>query len=269
MTSLGACFTTITKQMSRLCIHQRPNTASISLRCVSRPLNAISLNNNDNNLGRICLRSFSRKIDKKSNKKSVKTSTPSKEEVSLQHIEWVNFQKSIAVDGFETGQTTQIRSGKKSRGRKSSDSSRLSAAELKIAERQRLTDVGGGQYPPMRYSDEETEQLLNEAYAALPERAGKRGTRNIKRQKIRWSLVRKIRKKYKSHIVNNHFRMMEKRSQKIEKVKAVLLEAPTKKERDRQYQAEVLRYWMSVMAPDAIKIETSEVLQENEISGSK
>lgn len=38
------------------------------------------------------------------------------------------------------------------------------------------TQLKGGEFPALRYSDEETERLLTEAYAAIPPRAGKRGT---------------------------------------------------------------------------------------------
>jgi len=37
-------------------------------------------------------------------------------------------------------------------------------------------------FPAIRYSPEETEELLQQAYAALPVRDGKRGTRNLRRQ---------------------------------------------------------------------------------------
>jgi hypothetical protein len=167
-------------------------------------------------------------------------------ETSLQHKEWVKFQQSIAVDGFETGQTLEEVT-KKSRGGKSKVKS--TSAQEKIKDRQRLTDVGGGQFPPMRYSDEETERLLAEAYAALPERAGKRGTRNLKRQGTRWHLVRKIRKKYKWQMAQYQTRKMEKRSKKVREVKEMLGEAPDVRQGDRAYQAQVFAKWATIMSP--------------------
>jgi hypothetical protein len=172
-------------------------------------------------------------------------------EGALQNQEWVKFQKSIAVDGFETGQTMQVlTSNKKVRGGASRRKTGKSEVEERLAERARLSGSGGGSYPPLRYSDEETERLLAEAYAAIPKRDGKRGTRNLKRQATRWHLVRKIHKKVKYHMANHQTRKMEKRSLKIKQVKGVLEESPGMRDRDRAYQAQVFERWAANMVPD-------------------
>lgn len=166
-----------------------------------------------------------------------------------QHKAWVKFQQSIAVKGFETGQTTTIQVGSKSskakRGR--ATKRKINEAQAKILERQRLVGTGGGEYPPMRYSEEETERLLAEAYAAIPQGTGKRGSRNKKRQERRWQLVREIRAKQKAHLAAFQVRKMAKRSQKIKEVKAILQEAPQVRQRDRLYQLAVYQRWASTM----------------------
>ena len=201
---------------------------------------------------------------KKRESKKMGKAAPEKpeEEAALQHQEWVKFQQSIAVDGFDTGATLTARtSTKKSRGGKNlRRKSKQADLEEKVAEKKRLTDVGGGLFPPMRYSDEETERLLAQAYAALPKRTGKRGTRNLKRQNYRWFLVRKIRKKYKRQMAAFQIRKMEKRSRKIRDVKQVLNEAPSVRERDRAYQAEVFRRW----AANMVQEQEEEVLEEGQ-----
>lgn len=155
-----------------------------------------------------------------------------------QQQDWVDVQQSLSVGTFPgSGAGVSARATKKAK------QNAIEAA----AERQRLTKAGGGLYPPLRYSPEETELLLKEAYAAVPERAGKRGTRQAKRQFRRWHAVRKIRKKYKKSIIRAHFRKMEKRSHKVAQVKAVLEEAPQIIKRDREYQAEVFRRWAQTM----------------------
>ena len=115
-------------------------------------------------------------------------------------------------------------------------------------------------FPALRYSPEETEELLQMAYAALPERAGKRGTRNLKRQKKRWKDVRRIRYKYKQNIIAAHERRMEHRHWKREQVKAVKAEAPEIRGKDLDYRAQVLRRWAETMFHDpamATKAESS------------
>lgn len=169
----------------------------------------------------------------------------------MQHLEWVKFQQSIAVDGFETGQTTQAtvtaltgrkdRGGKQLRKRKEKEM----AEQLK---QDRLTEsLGGGLFPPLRYSEEDTERLLAEAYAAIPERAGKRGTRNKKRQHLRWHRVRKIHAKQKKYKERAHYRRMEKRSRIVKEVLAVKESAAEIRAKEGAYQDAVFRKWTQQM----------------------
>jgi hypothetical protein len=105
-------------------------------------------------------------------------------------------------------------------------------------------------FPAIRYSPEETEELLARAYAALPVRAGKRGTRNLQRQKTRWKIVRQNRDTYKKQLIAAHERRMEKRHDKRERVKGVKEEAPLFREKDLNYQGQVLRRWAETMFLD-------------------
>ncbi|GKY95747.1 hypothetical protein MPSEU_000535500 [Mayamaea pseudoterrestris] len=175
------------------------------------------------------------------------------ESASASHQEWVKFQNAIAVEGFETGQVVDAsNAGKKPRGGKAArgkDRMRK-ALDEKLAERQRLTESGGGQFPPMRYEDSETERLLAEAYAAIPERAGKRGTRNLKRQSKRWFLVRQIHAKYKNHMARFQEKKMEKRKDRMAQVREALEAAPAQRAADREYQAKVFQRWAATMALD-------------------
>jgi|UPI000581A661 hypothetical protein len=207
---------------------------------------------------------------KKNSQNELRNSNSSKEfpregeAATLQHQTWVNFQKSISVEGFETGQTVVVKSTKKTRGGQAARRrSKMSSFEAKLQERKRFTDVGGGRLPPMRYSEEETERLLTEAYANLPERAGKRGTRNLKRQANRWHLVRKIRKKYKHNLANFQIRKMEKRSDTIKQVKKVLADSPAIQQRDREYQLKILQRWAANMTLD-VEEEAEEKLEEEQ-----
>lgn len=167
-----------------------------------------------------------------------------------QHEAWVEFQKSISVEGFQTGQTTKAKVIQKGEsGQKLRDLKRREKLEMRMAsKRPEISDVRGGHFPSHRYSDEETERLLATAYASIPERAGKRGTRNLKRQKRRWFLVRKIHAKEKYHITEAHIRKMEARSNRMQEIKAIKSEAPDVRANDREYQKEVLRRWRENLA---------------------
>lgn len=94
------------------------------------------------------------------------------------------------------------------------------------------------------YTDEETQRLLEMAYAAIPPRAGKRGTRNLKRQRARWRSVRKIHKKRKKQVIAAHYRKMEKRSQRLKDVRMVKEEAVHTRELERSYQKAILKRWV-------------------------
>eukprot|EP00429_Kryptoperidinium_foliaceum_P051990 CAMPEP_0176088222 /NCGR_PEP_ID=MMETSP0120_2-20121206/44174_1 /TAXON_ID=160619 /ORGANISM="Kryptoperidinium foliaceum, Strain CCMP 1326" /LENGTH=206 /DNA_ID=CAMNT_0017422081 /DNA_START=71 /DNA_END=688 /DNA_ORIENTATION=- len=125
----------------------------------------------------------------------------------LQNQEWVKFQQSISVDGFQTGQTLEATVLKKSKGGKQARNRK--ARELMMQQQQEKPSEN--RFPAIRYSPEETQDLLKLAYESLPQREGKRGTRNQKRQDRRWKLVRKIRAKYKAQIQAAHERRMEHR----------------------------------------------------------
>ena len=134
----------------------------------------------------------------------------------LQHQEWVKFQQSITVDGFQTGQTTtatvlkKSRGGKQARRKREKELARLGAYADGSSSTEKISAVAQ-KFPAIRYSPEETEDLLKQAYEALPARTGKRGTRNLRRQETRWRKVRKIRSDYKAHLVRAHFNRMEAR----------------------------------------------------------
>jgi len=121
-------------------------------------------------------------------------------------------------------------------------------ALLRPKEVDEITLPKNGQFPALRYSPEETQRLLNEAYAGLPKKAGKRGTRNLRRQKRRWFLVRKIKKiSKKNYGIRTHERRMQKRSQVVKDVKHAKREAPAIREREAAYQKHVLEQWTKVM----------------------
>lgn len=164
----------------------------------------------------------------------------------MQHQEWVKFQQSIRVDGFQTGQLTTAttlkknRGGKQARNRKTRELALLQQGDPKFAD---STD----KFPAIRYSPEETQELLKLAFETLPKRTGRRGTRNLKRQNRRWKLVRDIRSKYKRQIIAAHERRMKHRHWVREQTKAVKAAAPAICEKDTQYQAQVLRRWAATM----------------------
>mmetsp|Transcript_132346 Transcript_132346/g.197201 ORF Transcript_132346/g.197201 Transcript_132346/m.197201 type:complete len:286 (+) Transcript_132346:111-968(+) len=216
------------------------------------------------------------KKKKNVNKPSSKTTEDAAKEIDassnqpfLQHQEWVKFQQSITVDGFQTGQTVTTSALKKSRGGKQSRKRREKELERLQQSSQSASAVADLKYPAIRYSEEETEELLKLAFAAIPERAGKRGTRNLRRQSRRWFLVRKIRAKYKRHIIAAHERRMEKRHWKREKVKHMKHEvAPKALVKDVQYQQAVLTRWAETMfgaAEVADEIKQLEESSENTI----
>ena len=186
----------------------------------------------------------------KKSKVTEKVAYNPEDEAATQHKEWVKFQQSIAVDGFDTGATTEIQRVKKGGGRGKRKTKRDEQYQ-RILDRERLTEVSGGEFPPERYSDEETARLLEQAYNAVPPRAGKRGTRSLKRQKLRWHLVRGVRKRYKAHMAKFQIRKMAERSRKAKDVNSIIREAKSVRLRDREYQLYVLNRWNDTMAKAA------------------
>jgi hypothetical protein len=109
-------------------------------------------------------------------------------------------------------------------------------------------DIGGGQYPALRYSEEETERLLAEAYANIPKRDGKRGNRHLQRESNRWHAVRKARKiAKKNYGIRQHTRRMLRRSQVVRDVKQVKVDAVGIREHEAAYQQAVTEQWTRIM----------------------
>merc|ERR1712194_683478 len=106
-----------------------------------------------------------------------------------------------------------------------------------------VIQLKGGEFPPLRYSDEETERLLAEAYAAIPPRAGKRGTLHIKREKRRWWIKRQYDYKKKLERIGTHDRRMAKRMLTKAQVKGEKREAVEVREREKEYHDMVLQRW--------------------------
>jgi len=194
-------------------------------------------------------------VKKKSGDATVQDTAKEKreEKAMIQNEAWVNFQQNIAVSGFDTGQVLKARVVRQS-DRKSGSAYNIKplkasevAAMKKQFERPELPDIKSGNMPALRYSDEETEKLLKMAHDALPKRAGKRGTRNLKRQKRRWFLVRKIHAKKKQWKIREHHTKMLKRSQKVQRVQKVIKEAPDIIEQDRLYQEKNFQRWLRTM----------------------
>lgn len=185
----------------------------------------------------------------------------------LQHQEWVKFQQSISVDGFQTGQVTSARVLKKSRGGKQA---RLRKEKEMARLQENYDQATDEKFPAIRYSQEETERLLELAFSSLPPRAGKRGTRNLKKQERRWKLVRDIRAKYKANIIAAHERRMEKRHWKRQKVIAAKEQAPISREKDLKYQGQVLSRWAETMFGDkASSLVDETIVDEKNTEGNK
>lgn len=173
----------------------------------------------------------------------------SDDDPNTQHEEWVKFQQAISVDGFDTGQITSVSTVKKTRGGKLARKKKERELALKEQSTE-LADIGGGQYPALRYSEEETQRLLAEAYANLPKRTGKRGTRNKRRQRLRWHRVRKIHKKQKRWRIAAHFRRMDKRSSNKKAVMEIKSTSANTRQKDREYQDAVVKRWAEMFVSD-------------------
>ncbi|KAL3791091.1 hypothetical protein HJC23_012076 [Cyclotella cryptica] len=163
-----------------------------------------------------------------------------------QHETWVEFQKSISVSGFETGQTTKVTTRTKKRGGKIDRKRREREEELEAALKGKtfdITTLKGGEFPPLRYSDEETARLLEEAYANMPVRTGKRGTLHLKREKRRWWIKRMYDAKKKHERMAEHERRMAKRHNISKWCYEIKTGAEEVREKERLYQMDVLERW--------------------------
>ena len=227
---------TVTRQLGRLGVQKAGAKAAAAVQTTS-------------------IRSFATK-KKKLAKKKKKGPMPSKinleDTASEQHKEWVKFQQAIAVDGFETGQTKALQNIKKRGGGGSSNKRKTKRDKMldKIMERNADAELKGGEFPALRYSEEETERLLLQAYAAIPERAGRRGTKNLKRRKRQFALVREIHRKKKVHQAAFQIRRMAARSSKKKDVNTIIREAKSVRLRDREYQLSVIQRWADTMTRD-------------------
>lgn len=115
------------------------------------------------------------------------------------------------------------------------------------------TQLKGGEFPSLRYSDEETERLLAQAYAAIPLRSGKRGTLNLKREKRRWWIKRQYdaRKKYERK--EEHTRRMAKRHAISEMIYKTKVGAVDVRESERKYQEGILKRWAVMNGHQAVE----------------
>ncbi len=115
------------------------------------------------------------------------------------------------------------------------------------------TQIGTGQFPSMRYSDEETERLLKEAYDNIPKRGISKKTRQIKRQRNRFRAIREARRIKKQEKIAHHFARMEKRSRKKKDVKRVIETADEIRENELMYQRKVLMKWAEIQGLAAVQ----------------
>lgn len=188
------------------------------------------------------MRSFSSKNDETD---AAKTDTDTDTSKSPQNQEWAKFQQSLTFTNLDDDSVFAKK--KKTRGGKILRKKKEKALELQNLEsNSRMFDVGTGQFPPMRYSDEETEKLLKEAYSEIPERAGKRGTRSLRRQKNRFFAIRKAAAKKKRERIAHHFATMEKRSRIAREVREIKQSAEEVRMEDNEYQKQVLRKWAAM-----------------------
>ena len=116
----------------------------------------------------------------------------------------------------------------------------------------------------MRYSDEETERLLKEAYDNLPKKGISKKTRQLKRQRIRHRVIRKARYIKKQERIASHFARMEKRSLVVKDVKRVIETADSIREKDLMYQRKVLMKWAEIQGLTAVENEDSVVHADDE-----
>ena len=123
-------------------------------------------------------------------------------------------------------------------------STAIAAAAAAASSASSTSSAVATKFPAIRYTPEQTQELLRQAFEALPERAGKRGNRNMRRQERRWKLVRKIRSDYKANIVAAHERRMEHRHYKRQRVIQAKEDAISQREKDLQYQKNVLERWV-------------------------
>ncbi|GFH46045.1 hypothetical protein CTEN210_02519 [Chaetoceros tenuissimus] len=155
---------------------------------------------------------------------------------------WNKWQENLINSDLDQDVTSVKKRGGKTLRKKQA------AKEISLSDQNRLLDgAGPGQFPPLRFSDEETEKLLAEAYSLIPERAGKRGTRALKRQKNRFRSIRKAASIKKQEKINHHFDRMDKRSFKVESIRRMKEIAVDVRQQDQAYQMEVMKRYAALM----------------------
>ncbi len=211
------------------------NVQGLALSTAAKSMSLTTTSTSTNSSWSSTIRTFSSNDDSNKNDNNDNNDNDNNNDSQQQWNEWQNnfFQDENASPIIKK------RGGKIAR--KKEELKKLSSQDTN---RNRLLDgAGTGQFPPLRYSDEETERLLAQAYASIPERTGKRGTRALKRQKVRYHGIRKARSIKKAERIAHHFDRMEKRSKKVQDILRMKEIAVESREEDKAYQMEVLKKW--------------------------
>jgi len=201
------------------------------------------------------------------------SSSDGKKDVSsLADDEWKKFQDSLAFVEPVKSMRGKVDSGfvgkRKVRGgrivRKQQEKKLLREQALNPAFKPKSVEAGGGRFPALRYSDEETQRLLDEAHENIPKRTGRRGHRNLKRQRARWQVIYADRARRKEEGVAKHFRTMETRSRIAREVREVKGASEEVRGKEREYHMEVLRKWAEIN--NIVKEGGGEAVEAKEIS---
>jgi hypothetical protein len=211
-----ASLATITRRLTNLSLQSISNTSTFTTTTSTFSSSSISSS--------ICINSSIRSFSTKDDNKTTK--------------EWNKWQQSLINTDPSSKAVKKTRGGKTLRKKRDA----AAQTDTSLSSQARLLDgAGPGQFPPLRYNDEETEKLLQEAYANLPQKGGKRGTRKLKREKNRYHGIRKARSLKKMEKINHHFDRMEKRSiqsASIRKVRELAIEVRVD---DKAYQMQILK----------------------------
>ena len=103
--------------------------------------------------------------------------------------------------------------------------------------------LGGGHFPTLRYSDEETERLLAQVYASIPPHAGQWGTHHLKHQKIQWAKKHKQDRIYKDQQIKTHECHMAWQSCIAKECQAIHDSAEETCHQELEYQKFILHQW--------------------------
>lgn len=165
----------------------------------------------------------------------VSVRTFSSDEKGGQDQQWAKWQNALLKK--EGDAPTIKRRGGKALNKKKEVIESLSSQE------RLLEGAGPGQFPPLRFSDEETERLLKEAYSKIPKKVGGKKTRRKKRMANKFNAIRKARAIKKKEKVEHHFDRMEKRSFQLEGINRMKELAVEVRVEDQEYQAAILQQW--------------------------